>query len=351
MTRVAVIGVGAMGRNHARVLREMPRVTLVAVSDPDGATARRVAELHGVSAYPDYLELIERERPDAVTVAVPTVAHHQVVSDALQRGCHVLVEKPIAETVEEAADLTALAVRQGRLLMVGHIERFNSAVLELKRRLVAGQLGRVFQANARRLGPFPARIRDVGVVVDLATHDIDILRYLSGSQAVRVFAEARREVHTSREDMINGLVRFADGMLALLEINWLTPTKIRELSLTGERGMFRVDYLTQDLYFFENPGAGDMPWDALTLLRGGVNEGMMIRYALQKKEPLRTEIEAFIRGATGDPSDVVSAEDGTEALRLALALIESAQRHEVVSVERQAAPQQAAPQQAARRRS
>jgi predicted dehydrogenase len=218
--------------------------------------------------------------------------------------------------------------------MVGHIERFNPAVLALKRRLADGQLGRVFQMHARRLGPFPQRIRDVGVVVDLATHDLDIMRYLSCSEATAVYAETKCEVNTANEDLLDGIVRFHDGMLGLLEINWLTPTKIRELCITGERGMFRVDYLTQDLYFFENAQIGDGDWQPLSVLRGGVKEGTMTRFALDKKEPLRSELETFVSAATGQDPGVVTGQDGLEALRLALALIESAGIHQVVEVSR-----------------
>jgi UDP-N-acetylglucosamine 3-dehydrogenase len=330
-TRVAVIGVGAMGHHHARVYREMPDAELVAVADEDGARAANVSSLFGGQAYTDYRAMLDNERPEAVTVAVPTKAHHAVVCHVLQAGCHVMVEKPIAASVEEARQLVALAQRTGRVLMVGHIERYNPAILELKRRLAAGQLGRVFQIHARRLGPFPARIRDVGVVIDLATHDLDIMRYLTGSQAVRVYSETKREVHTLNEDLFSGMVRFADDTLGLLEINWLTPTKIRELYVTGERGMFRADYLTQDLYFFENAETPAEQWTTLSILRG-VSEGPMTRFALSKKEPLRAEQEAFLAAVRGDRSRVVDGADAQAALALALAMIESSQAHQVMQV-------------------
>jgi UDP-N-acetylglucosamine 3-dehydrogenase len=329
--KVAVVGAGAMGRNHARVYRDMPGVTLAAIVDGDKATAVNMAGLHGCEPYTDHGEMLEVVKPDAVTVAVPTHAHRDVVLDILAAGCDVLVEKPIAASVEEANDIVRAAERSGRLLMVGHIERYNPAVIDLKRRMGAGALGRTFQIHARRLGPFPARVRDVGVVVDLATHDLDIMRYLIGSEAVRLFAETRREVHTSNEDLLNGLLRFADDTLGVLEINWLTPTKIRELYVTGERGMFRVDYLTQDLFFFENAEVAGVPYEPLSMLRG-VSEGAMTRFALQRREPLRAELEAFVAAARGEEADVVSGYDGLQALRLALALIESANENRAIEV-------------------
>lgn len=322
-----------MGRNHARVYTEMLAAQLVGVADQDLKAATAIAERLGCRGYENHQELLEREKPDAVTVAVPTHAHASVVKDALKAGCHVLVEKPIAETLEEADELIAAAASARRVLMVGHIERFNPAVIDLKKRLAEGQLGRVFQYHARRLGPFPPRIRDVGVVIDLATHDLDLMLHLTGSRAVRVYAETKREVHTSNEDLVCGLVRFGDGVVGVLEINWLTPTKIRELAVTGERGMFRADYLTQELYFFENAELIQGGWEQLSMLRG-VSEGAMVKYAIQRREPLRNELEAFLAAANGDNSAIVSGEDGKEALRLALALIESGQTGRSIELSR-----------------
>lgn len=329
--KMAVIGVGAMGRNHARVCNEIPDVELIAVADVDSAVALRVGELYRIRSYSDHSELLSQERPDAVSVAVPTQGHYRVVMDALHADCHVLVEKPIATTVEEGRELIEAARARNLLLMVGHIERFNPAVIELKRRIVAGELGRVFQIHARRLGPFPTRIRDVGVVVDLATHDIDVMRYLTEAKAVRVYAETKREVHVSNEDMLTGLVRFDDGTLGVLEINWLTPTKIRELYVTGERGLFLVNYLTQDLYFYENEDANGTDWGTLSVLRG-VSEGQMVRYKVRKVEPLRAELEAFASAIRGNCQAIVTGTDGVEALRLAHAILKSGEQHLAIVV-------------------
>lgn len=329
MRRVAVIGTGVMGRNHARVLRELEGVELVGVVDTDHEAASRVATSHSTRGYGSLQELLERERPEAVIVAVPTNQHHAVVIDALSARCHVLVEKPIAGTLAEADEMIEAARAAKRVLAVGHIERYNPAVLELKQRIRDGQLGRVYQFHARRLGPFPQRIRDVGVVIDLATHDLDVMRYLSGAEIVRVYAETRREVHTTKEDLVSGLLRFADGAVGVVQINWLTPSKIRVLTVTGERGMFRADYLTQDLYFYENAAPAASNWQQITMLRG-VSEGPMVMYAIQKREPLRGELEAFIKAVGGDASGIVSGDDGREALRLAMALIESGAEGRVV---------------------
>lgn len=326
-----MIGAGAMGRNHARAYGEIPGAELVAVADIDQARAAEISARHGGRAYHDYLEMLEAEHPDAVSIVVPTRDHFAVASAALERGCHVLVEKPITGTVEEAVRLLACAEKAGRVLMVGHIERYNPALQEMKRRLEAGQLGRIYQAKARRLGPFPSRIRDVGVVTDLATHDLDVMRYLVGTEVERVYAETQREIHTTHEDALNGLLRFAGGVVGVLDINWLTPTKIREITLTGERGMFQADYLTQDLRFFENSETAETPWGEMAVLRG-VNEGSMTRYAIPKREPLRSELDAFLAGCEGDLDGIVPGADGLVALQLALALISSAERHQAVDL-------------------
>jgi predicted dehydrogenase len=206
--------------------------------------------------------------------------------------------------------------------MVGHIVRFDPAVQALKGRLEAGELGRIFQVRCRRLGPFPARVRDVGVVIDLATHDLDMIRYLTGQEAVRVYAETEQEIHSVYEDILVGTVRLTDGTLGVLDINWLTPTKVRELTVTGERGMFLVDHLTQDLYLYENAEMNGERWSAISLLRG-VSEGRMIRYPVHKYEPLKAELEAFVQAVAGEKPVPVSGMDGLMALRLARALVQS----------------------------
>ncbi len=328
--KVAVIGVGAMGRNHARVYSEMPGVELVGVADADAQAAEFVARRSGTGAYTDYTQLLDEQKPDAVTIAVPTIEHLSVALHIIERKIHLLIEKPIAFSMEEGRRIIAAAERASVQLMVGHIERFNPAVIALKAHLADGELGRVFQIDARRQGPFPARIKDVGVVIDLAVHDLDVMRYVTEAEVTRVYAETERRIHSSREDLVTGLVRLSDGSIGTLTINWLTPTKIRELYVTGERGMFRVDYLTQDLYFFENATANEGNWDTLRILRG-VSEGRMIRHVVAKKEPLRAEQEAFLAAARGDMPVMVTGEDGLKALELAQAVVTSGLEHRTIS--------------------
>jgi predicted dehydrogenase len=227
----------------------------------------------------------------------------------------------MASTIEQASELIQLARERGVRLAVGHIERFNPAITEVKRHLVRGDLGRIFHLHARRLGPFPPRIRDVGVTLDLATHDIDVMRYLADAEVEHVYAETRRHIHTSHEDLLLGVLRFANQAIGVLDVNWLTPTKVRELSITGEKGMYLVNYLTQDVYFFENDYT-PTSWDALRSL-AGVSEGTMTRLKLQKAEPLRLEYQDVISAIRNDVQPTVSGEDGLAVLKIVCELAAS----------------------------
>jgi predicted dehydrogenase len=304
--RVAVIGAGVMGSNHIRVYNELPGVELVAVAD----TNDDALPAAGVRAYRDYRRLLDEEQPGAVSIAVPARAHHEVALACIERGLPLLIEKPIAASVEQGEELRAVSERRGAPLMVGHVERFNPAVRELKRRLDERQLGRIYQARVRRAGPFFRRERDVGVVYDLATHDIDVLHFLLGCEVERVQAETQCGIRTEYEDAVAGVLQFDNGTVALLEANWLTPVKQRELVLLGERGMFALDYLRRTLVFY--PHAGD-----------DESAGEPIAIPDADTEPLRAELEAFVRVAKRLEPPAVSAADGIAALRVAEALVEA----------------------------
>jgi predicted dehydrogenase len=327
--KTAVIGVGSMGRNHARVNWELPGVSLVGVADSNETVVSGVAERYNTRPYTEYRQMLDEQRPDAVTIAVPTSSHKEVALEVIQRGIHLLIEKPIAFSVEEARDIIEAAQKADVKLMVGHIERFNPAVIALKQHLADRELGHVFQVDARRQGPLPGRVNDVGVVVDLAVHDLDIMRYVTQAEIIRVYAETENGIHSKKEDVLSGVVRLSNGTIGILLINWITPTKIREFHVTGEGGMFKVDYLTQDLIFFENPKGNGGEWDTLRILRG-VSEGKMVRYCIEKREPLRVEHEAFISAVRGEAPIAVSGEDGLLALQLALAIVASGFEHKLM---------------------
>jgi UDP-N-acetylglucosamine 3-dehydrogenase len=325
LLKVAVIGGGAMGRNHMRVYTEMEDVDLVAVADPSEGSREIVERRFGVRTYADHREMLSIEDPDIVTVAVPSVHHRAVALDVIAAGAHLLVEKPLAISSAEARDIIDAAARARVRLAVGHIERFNPAVAELKRRVDAGDLGAVFMAHSRRHSPFPARIADVGVVLDLATHEVDVLSYLFDSPVSYISAETDRRVHPNYEDVLLGMLRFQNGMLALLDINWLSPVKTRELTLTGARGMYHVNYLTQELSFYENgrypvAAGGNGQWEALTNFVG-VGEGSVTRLPIHRQEPLRAELESFVKAVREGHEPLVGGKEGLRALELAETLI------------------------------
>jgi UDP-N-acetylglucosamine 3-dehydrogenase len=313
LLRAGVIGLGSMGRNHVRVWGEaVDGVELVAVADPSAEAVNLATQGRSVRGYATVTSMLAEEELDLVSVVAPTSMHHELTLAALDAGAHVLVEKPIAAERSEAEAMMAAAAACGRMLTVGHIERFNPAIVELRRRLQAGELGRIFQVRATRLGPFPERIRDVGVVLDLAPHDLDVMRFLLGSDPVRVYAETEQRIHTEHEDLFAGVLKFANGAIGLLEINWLTPTKQRTLSVTGEGGMYVADYLAQDLQFYANPALGT------------VGEGRSESRAIARREPLVVELEAFASAVRHGGPPPVEPREALIALQLARAMVEAA---------------------------
>ena len=326
--RAGVVGLGMMGRNHVRVWDEsVEGVELVGVADPDATAVVRATAGRRARGYEDPERMFAEEEIDLVSIVAPTSLHLPVTLAALRAGAHVLVEKPIAAVREEAEEMIAAANEANRLLSVGHIERFNPAIRELRRRLGLGELGRIFQVKATRLGPFPERIRDVGVIVDLAPHDLDIMRFLVGSEPVRLFAETERRIHTEHEDLFNGMMKFANGVIGILDINWLTPTKRRTLTVTGERGMYVADYINQDLVLYANPDA-IQTWenrgaDSTDAPISSVAEGEMTRRSIRRQEPLVVELGEFARAVRDGLPAPVDPHDALVALLLARTMVES----------------------------
>lgn len=324
---VGVVGCGRMGSFHVRNLLQLECARLVAVADPDEGARRRAVGGMGIPEYGDWRAMIECESGelDAITVACNSEGHAEVALEALDAGLHVLVEKPIATTVPDALRMRSAAMEADRKLMVGHIERFNPAVAKLRELVAEGRLGSVYRAQATRVGPLPTRIQDAGVAIDLATHDLDVLQHVLGAGIGEIYADGRRFVHEAQEDLLTCLVRFnghASEVLGLLDVNWLTPEKKREVALIGENGLLRASYITQDVWFVESPQA-PLKWEGLSMLRGE-GEGTAVRFSLAKAEPLAAELEAFCRCVLDDTPEPVSAHDGVKALAAALAMRESA---------------------------
>ena len=317
--RVGLAGLGAMGRNHLRNLSTRDDAQLVAVADPAPELLADAVAGTGASGYADALAMIDDVRLDALVVATPTTAHGPIGLAAIERGIPVLIEKPLAGTVAEGAELVAAARARGVPLQVGHVERFNPAVLELGRRLEAGWLGTLYSIASRRAGPFPARIRDVGVTIDLATHDADILSWVAGERPARVYAEIAQRVHASHEDLLFGLLHFPSGATGMLDVNWLTPAKRRQLSVVGEAGMFELDYLTQRLTFTSTDVGSPKMIDGYAT----TFEGSVVEIEVANREPLAAELDAFFGVVRNGGRPVVDGEDGLWAVAIATALLQA----------------------------
>jgi predicted dehydrogenase len=318
--RVGLAGLGAMGRNHLRHLASRPDCSLTAVGDPDPSTLEAGVALTSARGWADPLAMIQEAEIDALVVAAPTLAHADLAHAAIERGLPVLVEKPLAATVDEGLALVQAARRRGVPLQVGHVERFNPAVQKLGRLLADGWVGTVYSLTSRRAGPYPARIRDVGVTVDLATHDGDILSWIAGERPVRVYAELARRVDAVHEDLLFGLLHFRSGATGMLDVNWLTPSKRRQLSVVGEAGMFELDYLTQRLAFTRADTSKP------TSIHGYATtfQGEMAVIEVPSREPLEAELDAFLQVARDGGQPVVDGADGLWAVAIATTLLQSA---------------------------
>ncbi|MGV9769734.1 Gfo/Idh/MocA family oxidoreductase [Microbacterium sp. NPDC003461] len=318
--RAGLVGLGMMGRHHARVLREIEGVELVAIADAAG-------DPHGVAGalpvQPSVAALIE-QGIDIAVVAVPTAFHEDAALELAAAGVHTLVEKPIAHDVAAGERMVEAFEKAGLVGAVGHIERFNPAIQELRRRLEGGELGAVYQIATRRQGPFPSRIADVGVTKDLASHDIDLTAYVAQSTYDLVFAQTAFKSGREHEDMIAITGRLENGVIVNHLVNWLSPMKERVAMVTGEKGAYLADTVTGDLTFHAN-GTIPLEWESMTSFRG-VSEGDMIRYAIAKREPLKVEHEAFRDAVLGKESDVVTMRQGLETLAVVEAALATADR-------------------------
>jgi predicted dehydrogenase len=316
--RAGLIGLGMMGRHHARVLGSLDGVDLVAVADPGG-------DVHGVAGGRPVLETVEQLIEvgiDYCMVAVPTALHEQVGLALAEAGVHAIIEKPLAQDTPSATRLARAFAAKGLVGAVGHIERYNPALQQARARLEAGELGDVYQVTTRRQGPFPARIADVGVVKDLGTHDIDLTAWVTQQEYTSVAARTAYKSGREHEDLVAVVGQLASGTVTNHLVNWLSPLKERVTIITGQRGAYVADTLTADLTFYAN-GEIQTTWSGLAQFRG-VSEGDVIRYAIAKPEPLRVEHENFRDAVLGKDADIVTMEQGLTTVRVAEACIESA---------------------------
>jgi len=297
--RVGVVGVGVMGANHARVFAELPGVELVGVVEPDAKQAAFVSGALGCPAVPDVEALLARG-VDAVSIAAPTHLHRDIAMACIERGAHVMVEKPIAQTVAEGRDIIAAARRAGVTLMVGHVERFNPAVQAIKDAIRGED---ILSISITRVGPFPPRMSNVGVVIDLAVHDIDLIGWFTGSPIVEVQPQLS-STRAEREDIALLQFRTASGVLAQINTNWLTPFKARTVHVATQRKYVIGDLLTRQVtecFGFQPDGSYSM-------------RHLSVGHA----EPLRAELSAFVKAIRSGEEPAVTGEAGVASLEIAI---------------------------------
>jgi UDP-N-acetylglucosamine 3-dehydrogenase len=295
--RVGVIGYGAMGRHHARNLRSLSDdVEVVGVADPM-ISARLDAAAGGFKVFEDHTDLL-RAGVDAVVISVPTGSHEAVACECIDASCAVLVEKPIAADAAAGERIIERAKRKGVPLMIGYVERYNPAVVAAKEFVKQGNVGEVLSMNARRVGTFPPRVRDANVLVDIGVHDIDAVAFVTEKKLRLISAQGGKALLEDRVD--HAMLALAAGKTAaVIETNWVTPIKRRELTVTGTRGYVHIDYMKQEALFA--PGRDFAPTASYETLVAQYNEGQLISLPVQKEEPLRRELRAFIAGLQGAP--------------------------------------------------
>jgi predicted dehydrogenase len=323
--RAGLVGLGTMGRHHARVLRRLDGVQLVAVADWSGDPYRAAEGLPLVSTVDQLLDY----QLDYCVVAVPTASHSTIGHTLAAAGVHALIEKPLTPSLAEAVTLAETFDAAGLVGAVGHTERYNPAVLAMRARLAHAELGIVYQMATRRQGPFPPRICDVGVVQDLATHDIDLVTWVTGRPVASITARTTSRSGRHHEDLVATVGDLTDGTITSHLINWLSPMKERVTVATGERGCLVADTLHADLTYYAN-GSTTTEWAAAEVFRG-VTEGDITRYAIAKREPLLTEHEAFRDALLGGDAEIVTLWEAAHTVAVAEAVLTSAASGQTVA--------------------
>jgi predicted dehydrogenase len=316
-----------MGRNHVRVLRDLPGVDLVGATDPD-PRARNATKAIPVTA--DLDTLLELGI-DMCVVASPTLTHADVGLRLADAGVHALIEKPLTSDPQTGRLVAKAFQERGLIGAVGHIERYNPAVSALHARLAQGDLGSVFQVTTRRLGPFSQRIRDVGVVMDLATHDIDLTQWVTGCRYVAVTAFTAHPSGRTHEDLVTVNGRLGDGTVTNHLVNWLSSMKERVITVTGERGCLIANTLSTELWFYRNGSVTTSNANGPRFR--GASEGDRIRYAISKREALSAELEAFRDAILGKPAEIVPLWQGVDTLKVAYAILAASRNCEVVTLD------------------
>ena len=318
MLNVAVIGVGNMGKHHARVYSQLPQAKLAAVCDTDEKAGRKIARRFKCGFFTDYKKMLTEESIDAISIVVPTAYHKKVALDCIERGKHVLVEKPISNNLEDAREIVEAAKAKDVKLAVGHIERFNPAVQKLKEIIKKGELGKIITITARRVGVCPPQIKDANVVIDTAVHDLDVLSFLLEREPTKIYSLSGKAILRQRDDYADMLLKY-DGTNAFIQVNWITPVKIRNLAVTGTEGYAELNYITQDLVMYKsNYRSID---DFSDVVKFGTPTETKV--SVKNEEPLKKELADFLESIEIGREPLVSGKQGLKTLETALKIIES----------------------------
>ncbi|KKQ38821.1 MAG: Oxidoreductase [Candidatus Roizmanbacteria bacterium GW2011_GWA2_37_7] len=317
---VAVIGTGNMGQHHVRVYSRMNNTNLVAVCDQDIKRAQKIAQEYGCTSYQHYHDMIASEKIDAVSIAVPTFLHHKISLDMLENGKHLLIEKPISTTLKEAQDIIDSSKKNKRIVMVGHIERFNPAIIELKKLISKDIFGKIITLNTKRVGGVPSQIKNANVMLDLAIHDIDISNYLLDDLPNKVMGFKSKNVIKEQEDSAIILLKYRDS-ISVIENNWITPVKVRTLDITGTKAFARLDYIKQSLFLYaDNFNIQKKPYYNYKEFINGTATKIKQKIHVKKAEPLKLELEHFIDYVIHNKQPEMDAKTAYNVLNIALKL-------------------------------
>ncbi len=314
-----------MGRHHARVYNELKNSKLLAVADTNLSAAKEIGKKFNIRYYSDYLTLLDEEEVDAVSVATPTSAHCTICKDILSQKKHVLVEKPIALNLEQAREMINCAKKHNVLLMVGHVERFNPAVLKLKKIIDNKSLGEIVSLSARRVGFYiPGSREIIDVVIEFAIHDIDVMRYLTGSEVISVYSRIDSKF-SNLKDFVSALLEFENGIIGVIESNLFTPTKIRTMHVTGTNGYAMLDYINQDISLYgQIADKGFEDFEDLILKYSNTIIG---RPFIARNEPLKLELEHFVDCILSDKTPLTNGEEGLKNLEVAQMLFTASDKN------------------------
>ncbi len=316
--KIAVIGTGLMGKNHVRVLKNIPEVNEVIISDTNRKILEEASKQFGISkSYQNHIEMLEKEKPDGVIVATPPISHKKNVLDAIRYEANVLVEKPIAHTIEDAEEMIEDAEKKDIIFTVGHIERFNPVVTKIKDFINNDLLSNIYLINTRRIGPFPKRLlgKAEGVLVDLAVHDFDIISYLGGK-----IEKIQSQIIKSegQEIYVKVLLNIKNNIKGSSEFSWISPQMQRNIEIYGNEGMVFGDYYNQEVCFYENDDYDNIKKTETFLRNGLVKSGKAIKHSIYKQEPLLLELTNFIKSIQGKEKILIKPEDALMALKNAL---------------------------------